>query len=106
MFGQGGNDTLSGGNGDDWLIGNDGSDVVNGGLGKNKTYSGDNSSSELRALVATRLTTWSVQFSAFGTAQGLRSPSPWLTSWDLDFDDDDDDDHRGGVFVLWPKKKW
>ncbi|HEX9741382.1 MAG TPA: hypothetical protein VGA17_01160, partial [Nitrospiraceae bacterium] len=87
LFGQAGNDTLSGGNGDDWLIGNSGNDSLNGGSGKDKTYSGDNDSSQLRKLVATRLVDWSGHLSAFGSSQGLRFPSPWVSDFLLNVEE-------------------
>ena len=107
LFGQSGNDTLRGGNGNDWLIGGHDHDSLDGGPGTDKSYSGDNNSKELRQAVGTRMIDWSAQYSALGSAQGLRGPSPWIPSFELDFDQDDDRDdgaHKG-LFVLRPKKK-
>ena len=107
LFGQSGNDTLRGGNGNDWLIGGHDHDSLDGGPGTDKSYSGDNNSKELRHAVGTRMIDWSAQYSALGSAQGLRGPSPWIPSFELDFDQDDDRDdgaHKG-LFVLRPKKK-
>ena len=88
LFGQSGADTLLGGAGDDWLIGGGeyGHDqVLDGGTGSDRISHGDDNSSGLRDLVAQLLTVWTDQFSAFGSAQGLVSPSPWIATYELSF---------------------
>jgi Ca2+-binding RTX toxin-like protein len=104
LFGQAGNDTLSGGNGDDWLIGNSGNDSLSGDAGKNKTYNGDNDSSELRQLVATRLVDWSGHVNAFGSSQGLRFPSPWVSDFLLKVEEGGDNPNDS-ILVLAPQKR-
>jgi Ca2+-binding RTX toxin-like protein len=103
LFGQAGNDSLSGGNGDDWLIGNSGNDSLDGGAGKDKTYSGDNDSKELRKLVATRLVDWSGHLNAFGSSQGLRFPSPWVSDFLLKVEEGNESPNDG-ILILVPER--
>jgi Ca2+-binding RTX toxin-like protein len=103
VFGQDGDDVLSGGAGDDWVIGGDGNDQLEKAGKNDKHSSGNNNSSTLRQIVGARLTTWTLQFAAFGSGQGLRGPSPWFTKFELDFDEEDDGHHRS-VFVLRPER--
>jgi Ca2+-binding RTX toxin-like protein len=88
LFGQSGSDILLGGNGDDWLIG--GGDqhphqLLDGGPGSDHVVYGSDNSSDVRALVAQLFTVWAHQFAAFGSAQGLVFPSPWIANYALSF---------------------
>ena len=88
LFGQSGSDTILGGNGDDWLIGgsqNHPHQYLDGGAGYDDVDYGDNTSSDLRNVVAQYLTVWETQFAGFGTAHGLGWPSPWIPNYGLDF---------------------
>ena len=88
LFGQSGADLIYGDDGDDWLIGGGthyDQQYLSGGNGDDNVSYGDDNSSTLRALVAQLLTVWYGQFSAFGTAQGLTSPSPWIADYGLSF---------------------
>jgi hypothetical protein len=102
LFGQTGRDTLRGGAGDDWLVGGTDSDALDGGAGKDKESSGESHASELRQTVAGRLIDWAGQFLGFGSSAGLRFPSPWAPSFEVDFDDADHDGQHDALFVVKP----
>jgi hypothetical protein len=103
LFGQAGRDTLRGGAGDDWLVGGDDSDTLDGGTGRDRLRGGGDDSSELRRTVAGRLIDWAGQFVGFGASPGLRFPSPFTPSFELDFDDEDHDGQDDALFILRPK---
>jgi Ca2+-binding RTX toxin-like protein len=101
LLGQTGNDTLKGGNGDDYLVGGGERDCLDGGPGRDTVKSGHDTSAKLAGELAPRLIDWAGQYQPFGTAQGLRWPSPWVTNFDLDLDDSEHD----RAFVIMPKAK-
>ena len=70
IYGQEGVDNINGGLGNDWLIGGTGGsnnkDVLVGGGGTDKINQGDNNSSDLRAMVASMMPSWSGAFAKVG----------------------------------------
>src|SRR5581483_137404 len=106
LFGQSGSDALYGGDGDDWLIGGGGPggphQILDGGNGDDQISHGDDNSGTLRDLVAQLLTVWFNQFAAFGSAQGLVSPSPWIADYALNFSPNFAPGDLDEFFVLSP----
>jgi hypothetical protein len=105
LFGQGDRDTLDGGAGADWLVGGQGHDTLYKGYNKkeDKLRYGDDNSKDLRQELQARLIDWGGQYTGFGSAPGLRFPSPWAQPFDLEIKDGYDYDDA--VFVLTPKPK-
>ncbi len=83
VFGLDGRDTLRGGNGNDTLVGGDDPDVLDGGTGVNKLANGNEDSSTTRAAVTGRLIDWTAQFSGYGN---VTFPRPTLPGFVLDLD--------------------
>jgi Ca2+-binding RTX toxin-like protein len=87
----GGNDTIDGGEGSDWLIGEGGHDRLSGGPGRDHVREGENESRLLRERLADRIDWqaeatggWTVKLSPYAAERPITGKSPNFAVFDLD----------------------
>jgi hypothetical protein len=112
LFGQGGDDTLGGGAGDDWLIGGGGQDTLDRGTGKDKISHGNDYSKHLWEKVQERLIDWTGKYQdspvrGNGTGQQAEVTlcAPWVKDFIIDLAGSNGTyDPNGDIQIMLPRR--